>query len=189
MTLTLRSALIGAIATLTACGGGGGSSNGGVIDPSPSPLTAAFQADQVAPNSSQVAMLEGSKSGDVVTVKVTVTGVSGIYGAAFEVSYDSNNAAYVNYSPGSLFEQGGQTPNYTVSTPSPGRVVVGISRVGSVTTTGAGTTATAVNLTFRVKNSGSSRLDFEGGAALLDGQIPNQPLAGISWFGGSLQGF
>jgi hypothetical protein len=136
-------------------------------------------------------MLEGSKSGDTVTVRVAVTNTTAIYGAAFDVTYDATKVTYVSWSAGTLLEQGGHTPTYQValSDPSnPGRVVVVVSRNGNVGTVNASGTVDAVRLTFRVRAKGASRGEFGLSPVLYDGQAPPQPKAGINWTAGTFQG-
>jgi hypothetical protein len=177
--------LLTAVVVATACGGGGGSDGGTVGGGSQSPISAAFTADEPQPPSNSVAMAQGSKSGDLVTVRVNVVGVSGVYGTAFDVTYDSTKADYVSWSAGTLLEQGGNTPNYTVTVPSAGTVVVGASRTGSTGVTASG--QAIVNLTFRVKATGTFPVTIQN-SVLYDSQNPPQPLPGITWYAGSLTG-
>ncbi len=168
-----------------ACGGGGGGSTGGVVGPSGGPLSATFIPDQPSPGNQTVAMAAGSASGDAFTVLVNVTGVSDVYGAAFDVDFNPSYVDYVGYSAGSLLEQGGVVVNYTVASPQAGSVVVGASRTGNVPGVDVTTSQTLVRLTFRVKTQGSFPLTF-GNAALLDSGV--HPVAGLIWYGGSLKG-
>jgi hypothetical protein len=190
MRLGLRAALLMMpVFAAVACGGGGGASgDGGVIDPSPTPLSASFLSDDNTPSSKTIAMIQGPRNADLVTVRVTVTDTTGIYGAAFEVVYDTAKAAYVNWSAGTLLEQGGHSPSYTVGDNGSGRVVVAASRNGNVATVNAAGTVTLVNLTFRVKQAGESRAVFAAGPVLYDGQATPQPKSGILWTAGALVG-
>ena len=79
--------LLLAMVSAPACGGGGGGSDSGV-GPSPTPLAASFVADQPAPGAKTVAMLQASKTNDVVNVYVTVTDTTAVFGTAFEVAFD-----------------------------------------------------------------------------------------------------
>ena len=178
--------LLIAAAALIGCGGGGG----GDEDPvggGGTTVAADFVADQPSPPASTVSMQKGPASSNLVTVKVDATGVSNIYGAAFELAFDGNLAEYTGFTYGTFFEQGGNNPNYTVSSPAPGQIVVGVTRTGNVP--GVGTTAskTMVNLTFRVKVAGSGGVTVPD-AVLYDAQIQPQPVSGISWEAGTLRG-
>ncbi len=168
--------VLGIAALAFACGGGG---SGGSGAPSSS-LLASFLPDETSPGANTVAMAEGSKSGDAVTVAVNVSQTSDVYAAAFEVTFDSAKVTYVNHSAGTVLEQGGHTPTYQVGSPSAGRLVIGVSRNGNVPSVNVSSPAPIVRLTFRVKERGSFRLSVEN-QALYDGQAPPQPKAGIVW--------
>lgn len=188
----VRGLLFGSVLILAGCGGGGGGSDAGAgPNPSPDPILASFAADTSAPGSNTVSMLEGSKSGDTVTVRLAVTNATGLYGAAFDVTYDPSKVTYSNWSAGTLFEQGGHTPTYQVSLSdpaTPGRVVVVVSRNGNVGTVSASGTVDVVRLTFRVRAKGASRGEFGLSPALYDGQAPPQQKTGINWTAGTFQG-
>lgn len=188
MRFGLRGALVLIPVLATFACGGGGSGDGGVVDPSPTPVTASFRADDASPRANTVAMIQGTRNADLVTVKVTVTSSTDVYATAFEVVYDRANAAYVNWSAGTLLEQGSHTPTYQVADNGNGRVVVAASRNGSVGTVSASGTVTVVNLTFRVKSVGESRSVFAANPVLYDGQSPPQSKSGIVWTSGTLVG-
>jgi hypothetical protein len=103
--------LLNAAAALIGCGGGSG--DGGVTDGDGSTTVSAnFVADQPAPPASSVAFEKGPASSNLVTVRVDATGVSNVYGAAFELAFDGTLAEYVGFTQGSFFEQGGHVPTY-----------------------------------------------------------------------------
>lgn len=185
----IRGLLFGSALLLVGCGGGGGGSDAGTgPDPSPDPIIAAFAADTASPGANTVSMLEGSKSGDTVTVRIAVTNTTALYATAFDLTYDDTKVSYVNFTAGTLFEQGGHAPTYQVTVPDPGRVVVAVSRNGSVGTVNASGTVDAVRLTFRVRAKGASRAEFGLTPVLYDGQVPPQPKASINWTAGTFQG-
>jgi hypothetical protein len=169
----------------TACGGG--SSDGGTLGAgggSQAPVSAGFTADEPQPGNATVAMAESSRSGDVVTVRIDVRAAD-VFGGAFDVTYDASNADFVGWSAGSLLEQGGNAPNYTVALSQNGTVVVGASRTGA--TGVAGTGQSIVNLSFRVRRSGTFPVAFQN-ATLYGDQNPPQPIGGVVWHAGSLTG-
>jgi len=179
--------LLIAAAALIGCGGGGG----GDEDPvggGGTTVAADFVADQPSPPAATVTLQKGATSSNMVTVRVDATGVSNIYGAAFELAFDGTLAEYVGFTHGSFFEQGASVqPNYTVNSPAAGQLVVGVTRTGNapgVSTTGS---KTIVNLTFRVKVAGSGGVTVPD-AVLYDAQIQPQPVSGISWEAGTLRG-
>ena len=122
--------LLIATAVLIGCGGGG--DDGGVIDDDSTTVSADFVADEPAPPASSVALEKGPASSNLVTVRVDVTGVSDVYGAAFELAYDATLADYVGFTTGTFLEQVGHIASYQVSSPFEFQVVVGVTRNGSV---------------------------------------------------------
>jgi hypothetical protein len=179
------SIVLAALVLAPGCGGGGGeeSATGG----SPTTLAAAFLADQFTPGANTVSMSQGNRSGDTVTVKVNLTDTNAVFGVAFDVAFDDTKVTYLGFTKGTALESGGNTPNYTVDgTAQPGRVIVGVSRAGSTTTVVSGT-KTVISVMFRVKDAGNFPISFEN-AVVEDGQTVPQPLPGISWFAGTLQG-
>lgn len=182
--------LISALVVAPACGGGGSSSAsaGG----SPSPVAASFTPDQPSPGAKNAAMAQGSTSNDVVTVNVTLTSTTGVYGAAFDVTYDSFHMVFLGYTPGTLFEQGGNTTAYQVTaSPSsnPPHITVGVSRTGATTANASGT-QTVIGLQFRVKQPGVYPLTVPSAMnpVVYDGQSTPQPIQGITWFAGAVTG-
>jgi len=171
------------LATMAAACGGGSD----VIN-SPSVLTGGFTPEVLNPGAKTTAMGVGITSGALVTVAVNITNTNGVYGAAFDVTFDPAMASWVSSSPGSVLETGGHTPTYQVDDSQPGKVVVGASRNGSVSAVDVVGTRNLINLTFRVTQPGSSQLTFAVGSAQLFGpQAPPQPIPGVSFFGGALQ--
>jgi len=177
-------ALVLALVTAPACGGGGGSGT----DPGGSPpLAAAFVPDQPSPAGNTIAMAEGAKSNDVVTVNVTLTNTSGVFAIAFEVPFDETHTVYLGFAEGSVFEQGGNSPNYTVDgTSNPGRVVVAVARTNGTATNVSGT-KTILGLQFRVKEAGVYPVSIQN-TVVYDSQPIPQPIPAILWFAGAVKG-
>ena len=176
-TMLLALALAGA----PACGGGSESDSGG----SPSGFAASFAPAQPTPGSNTIAMLQGARTNDLVTVNVTATDTGNLFGIAFDVLYDDTKVTYTGFAKGTLLEQGSGAPNYTVDGSNLGRIVVGVARTNGTTTNASGT-KTIIALTFRVKNTGTFPLNFVAASAF-DGQNPPHVLI-LTWFGGALQG-
>jgi hypothetical protein len=181
-TLVLTMALVAA----PACGGGGGSTDSGVGG-SPSTVSASFVPDLTSPGSNTVAMLQASKSNDIVNVWVTLTGTPNVFAAAFEVVFNSADATYLGYTKGAALEAGGNAPNYTVDgTSNPGRIVVGVARTNG-TATNITSSKAILTLQFRVNQPGMSPVSIENGV-IFDAQATPQPIANILWFAGALSG-
>jgi hypothetical protein len=170
---------------VAACGGGGDGGGGGVVGGPSSNISASFAADEPAPGTGAISMAQLSAVGDTVTVNVRVTDTNGVYGAAFDAIYDPALVRFEDWSPGTLLEQGGHSPNYTVEVPQAGRVVVGASRSGNVSGANAVGSPALLRLVFRATAVGSSQISFQA-ASLIDDQFPPQDIPGMSWFGGSL---
>ena len=150
----MKKVLAGLIATLVvlsvACGGGSGGGN-----PSQTALAASFTPDEPSPSSNTVAAAEDAVTGDLVTVAITLTDVSGVYGVDFDLDYDANAATFVGWAGGDLLTQGSHTPFYDVNEPIQGNLVVTATRQGNVSGASAVGTATVIDLTFRVDAPGS----------------------------------
>jgi len=181
--------LLLALVTAPACGGGSSSGASSITDPggSPSPLAASFVPDQPSPGAKTVAMLQASKSNDVVSVYVTLTDTTGVFATAFEVVFDGAGAVYQGFTHGAVFEAGGNVPNYTVDGSSnPGRIVVAVARTNGTTTNIVGSKAVLI-LQFRVKQAGVYPVSIQN-AVVYDGQSTPQPIPGILWFAGAVKG-
>jgi hypothetical protein len=150
-----------------------------------SAIGAGFAPEANKPGDGSVAMVESSRSEDLVTILVVGSAPTAIFGAAFDVTYDSSGADYVGWAPGTLLEQGGSSPNYTVAPSRNGTVVVGASRTGALGAPALG--QAIVSLTFRVRRAGAFALAFRN-AALYDSRTPPQPIGGITWRAGALTG-
>lgn len=171
------------LVTAPACGGGSADSG---IGNSPS-LSASFVPEQPRPAANTVAMLEASKSNDVVNVLVTLSDTPGVFAAAFEVVFNDAQATYLGFGRGAAFEMGGNVPNYTVDGSSnPGRIVIGVARTDGTTTSIVGLKA-IVTLQFRVKEAGTAPITLQNGI-VYDGQSTPQPIPGILWFAGAVVG-
>jgi len=178
--LVLTILALGAVA----CGSGGGSGGG---PGTPSGLSAGFTPDQPNPGSDTVSSAEGSSSGELVTVEITLTDTNDVYGASFDLTYDADAADFVGWDNGNMFEQGSHSPIYTVNEVANGQIVIVVTRQGSPPTAAvdASGTRTIIELTFRLEEAGSTNVQFQSNAILDDQPLP-QPLTGMSWFAGSL---
>lgn len=137
-----------ALVMLSACGGGGSSPTGPGKTVTLSGSTTGYNV-YMAPNASQ-------SSGTVLAIDIKVDNVSNLYGAAFDVNFDSTKAIYSSsYSAGSFLEGGGNAVAYNIATQAgnSGKLLVGASRQGIVGgTSGSGT---LVTLKFNITGGGS----------------------------------
>ena len=174
------------LALLTACGGGGGggSTDGGVVTGG---VAADFVSATTAPPFNSVSMAKTKLAGNLVTIRVSVSGLLDIYGVAFDLAYDGSKVEYVSWSPGRVLELGGMAPNYAVSSPASGRLVVGASRTGPVNPVDVKGADALIHLVFRVKEKGAFPVEMLDGT-LYGPQLPPAPIAGTTWFGGEFRG-
>lgn len=183
-TTTLTLALVLALTVASAgCGGGGGDGTGGVTG-GPR-FAASFTSDNPSPTPGQVSVIQSAQSNDLLTLEVHVTGIDDVFGASFEVGYDPNVVSFVRFAAGTVLESGGNQPNYTVSSPRQGTVIVGASRIGNVNGVDIGSSQALIRLTFRGDAAGQSTLQLRNGE-LLDGQLSPQPIVPVDWSGGSI---
>ena len=162
-------------------GGCGGSSemSGG--------LEASFTAEEPAPGPSSVSLGQAGSSGDRVEVRVQVTDVSGLFGAAFYLTFDPAMATFDGHEPGEILESDGHTPFYLVEEGQPGVIVVSATRLGPVPAVDVTGSRTLMSLRFRVIDVGASGAVFQAGA-LYGSQLQPEPMPGVSWFGGQIVG-
>ncbi len=179
-----RESIVGS-AVLLACllaSGCGGSDYGGT-----SGLQASFTAEQPAPGPASVSLEPGRATGDMIEVRVQLTDIGDVYGAAFYVVLDPAIASYVSYAAGEILEGDGQDPLYLVDAGQPGRIIVSANRLGPVGGIDVTGSRTLLTLTLRVVGVGVSGATFDS-PALYDSQLQPQPMPGIQWFGGEIVG-
>lgn len=168
-------ALVIAMLFLPACGPTSPSST------TDSSTTITFSGSSPTDNSVYMAKNDILSSGDVIAIDVKANNITGqVYGAAFDVDFDSSRVTYDSKVEGSFLEQGGNSPTYLVSlqSGSTNKLVIGISRQGA--SSGVPGSGTIVTLKFRV--TGNSSLAFSN-KELRDSSA--QPISGISWSAGS----
>lgn len=185
---SLFNVLLLAVAALAAACSSGGAAPG---PPGGSGnLTASFVPGEPNPGTNEVTMNQGQAASDTLVVEIKVTDTNGIFGAAFDLTFDTDFVSYVptavSSMRGTLLEQGGGQIDYHVGTATAGRLVVSAARLSQGTVNAVGT-VTLMRLTFRVEDVGSSPLFFLNGD-LLDGQVQPQPLPGLQWWGGTMIG-
>ena len=172
------------VSVLCACGGGGGAADGGGGGGSTN-VNAGFVPDVASPGANSVSLAESSSSGNAVTVNVNLTDVSGVYSAGFDLTFDSSRVTFQGYTPGSVLEQGGNTPTYAVNQVTAGRIRVGATRQGNAAEVTVSGSQPVIRLNFRVTDLRTFAASLSQGA-VTDDQA--QSLAGISWNAGSFVG-
>lgn len=170
-----------AIALLAACGGGGGGGGGGPTEPPPPPTAFTFTASG-ASGASTVTLAQGAGTNATTFVlEVRANQVSGLYGVAFDLTYPSAALAFMQGAQGTILSNGAPTA-FQVSEPSPGTLVVGLSRLGTVA--GVDSNGVLLTLTFTARASGSGALVFRRNQVVgADGL----PLIAVAWGAGAVQ--
>ena len=181
---TGRTSALAALAAALAMGAAGcGGSSGDVW----AGIVAGFTAEEPSPGPSSVSLAQADVRNDLVQLRVRVTDVEGLYGAAFYVMVDPTIARLEHHAPGEILEAGPHTPLYLVEEAQPGVIVVSATRLGPVPAVDVVGTRTLLSLTFRVVGIGSCAASFQA-AALYGDELQPAPMPGVSWFGGEIVG-
>lgn len=156
---------------LSACGGGGGGTN-----PAGPSTTVAFSGSSAGYN---VYMVTNSSlsSGTVLAIDIKVDSVSNVFGAAFDIDFDSTKMTYSGYSAGSFLESGGNSVTY-IATQAANKLIVGVSR--QAPSGGQSGSGTLVTLKFNIIGGGSASFSNN---ALKDQS--NNPVS-ATWSGGTV---
>ena len=143
-----------AVTALPSCGGGSDGSGGSTS------TTATFTPDNPSPGPSTIAMLAGTSVGAAFNVRITVTGVDHLLGAAFRVTYDPVALQFTAMDDsGSVLRQGG-VPNTSLQflenhTATTGEIVITATRLDpeNTGTVDVGTTSDLVVLNFNARRA------------------------------------
>jgi hypothetical protein len=161
-------------AAAVACGGGGG---GGPTAP---PAGIVFTASGgSATNGLSLGSAAGSTS-TILRLDLSARSVTDLYGVAFDLVYPNQILAFDAATQGTFL--GGVATSLQVDEPSPGRLVVGLSRLGAV----SGVSGSGVVLTLEFASratAGSGSFAFQNNAAF---DSAGDAIAGVGWGGGSV---
>ena len=161
----------GLLVAVVSCGGGGG--DGNVVTPA---VTASFSPSGTASGANLV-RLQGSASGDLVTIDVVIKGpttTDDVYSFAFDL--ELSNPAVARYENGSaLFGAaltiGAGQSSQILASQNGDRVTLGVSKAGGGDGNGVGDAEVVVaKLTFRVLSEGLTLVTISGSP-------PNDPAA------------
>jgi hypothetical protein len=139
-----------------------------------------------APSAGKVVARQASGSTcAAVGIECVMTDVSDVYAASFTLVYPATVMKYIGFlATDSALADGGVRVD-VIPDDQPGRLTIGITRVGS--TSGVNVTGTGVLLRLdfeKVGTDGSGNVIFEN-AQLLGSETPPQAKAGIQWAGGN----
>ena len=185
-------AVIAALLILVSCGGGSST-------PTTSTVVARFTPDTPNPGPATIAILQDSTNGAAVTVRVTVTGVTNFFGAAFRITYDPNTLLFGAWDTSSSFLSEGLTPQDTPPlfsedhTSIGGTVVVVATRLNPELPVDVGATSTLCKIVFVARKpialgATDGRLDFADPKQVCDGTVaaPGCNPITVTWSGGGL---
>ncbi|HVR97741.1 MAG TPA: cohesin domain-containing protein [Thermoanaerobaculia bacterium] len=175
--------LLLALAVVTACGGGGGGGGGGPTTPPPPPPPGiTFTSDGTA-GSNSIALASGAGSdANTLILTVAANSVTDLYGVAFDLRYPNNLFRYEGSPVADFLNTGGTQVSFNVVEPTPGTLVVGYSRLGSVP--GATGSGTLVTLRFTATTAGSGTFAFDDHTAF---NSHGEPISGLTWVAGRVQ--
>ena len=165
---------------LGGCGGGGG--GGGSTPTQPQPPQSSLVFTPGASSGSGIALASGTGSGPTTLVlEVRANSVQNLYGVAFDLSFPASLLRLDASTRGSFL---GDESNTTLALvqPTPGNLVIGLSRLGTLP--GVSGSGTLLTLRFTALASGSGSFAFARNSAV---DAAGSPLSGLAWSGGSVQ--
>jgi len=188
--VVLTTAFVALAAASIGCGGGSSTTttSGPVAVFTPDPLPGT------------VALLAGSTSGASVDVRVTVTGVTSFFGAAFHISYDTTALQFNGMTTTASFLRGGGVADanlffFEEHASTPGEIVITATRVDPTVAPPVDVTTTSdllvLNFTARktiAVAAAAGRLDFGDPKQVCDGTVVASecnPIA-VTWSGGGV---
>jgi len=190
--IRLASAVLLATAPLAlpACGDNNTTSSGPV---------AAFKPDTANPGAGTIAMLSGAVAGASIDVRVTVTGVTGFFGAAFRVEYDATALQFNGVTDSSSFLRVGVTNDDVLfledHSSEPGVVKVTATRLDPTVAPPIDVTTTAdlIDLNFTARkaiavDATEGHIDFGDPKQVCNGSVGTQgcnPVT-VTWSGGGV---
>jgi len=171
---------IAALAVFAACGGGGGGGSSGPTAPPPGIRYSS--AGSTAGNS--IVLAEGA--GTTVTslrLEVRAQNFTDLFGTGFDLLYPTNVLTFTSAAEGTFLS--GASTSFQVRETSPGRLVIGLTRLGSAGgVSGTGVLATLVFTSVGVNGSGS--FTFDENKAFTIGRSIAEEIEGVVWVGGSV---
>jgi hypothetical protein len=192
-TRLLVTVFVALAAAAVGCGGGNDSTT-------TSGPVAAFTADSPTPVDGTIALLAGSSTGASVDVRVTATGVTGFFGAAFRIKYDTTALLFNGMTDSGSFLRVGVTDADVFfladATSVPGEVLISATRIDPTIAPPVDVTVTSdlVVLNFIARlaipaGTTPGRLDFGDPKQVCDGTVDAPGCGAVaitSWAGGGV---
>ncbi len=162
----------------TACGGGGGGGGGG--GPVSPPSGISFTASGGATSNGLVLTPAAGSTPTQLRLDLRAQEVVSLYGVAFDLVYPNQILSFNVVSEGAFLA--GTSTSLQVEESSPGRLVIGLSRLGDAP--GASGTGVVLTLEFASRaTAGTGSLTFERNAAF---GPTGAAISGVAWGGGSV---
>lgn len=167
-----------AVTAIAGCGGGGGGGNTPTEPPRPTP---GIIFTPTGGTGSGISLAGTATTATNLVVEVRANSVQDLYGVAFDLSFPSTLLRLDTSTRGAFLGDEGNTTLALVQ-PTPGNLVVGLSRLGTL----PGVSGSGVLLTLRFTSigSGSGAFTFSRNSAF---GSSGAALTGLSWAGGSVQ--
>jgi predicted outer membrane repeat protein len=165
------------VAATVACGGGGGGGGGG---PTPPPPGITFTASGGSTTNALNLGLASGSSATVLRLDLSAQSMTNLYGVAFDLLYPSQVLAFDSVVEGSFLA--GAATSLQIEEPTPGRLIIGLSRLGAVS--GVSGSGTVLTLQFSSRGvAGNGSLTFASNTAF---NSAGGAIAGVAWGGGSV---
>lgn len=165
---------------LAACSGGGGGGSSGPTAPTPGiryTSSGSTAADSIV-------LAEGAGStATTLRLEVRAQQVTDLFGVGFDVVYPTNVLSFASATEGPFL--GGTSTSFQITETTPGRLVVGVTRLG--TAGGVSGSGVLVNLVFGTRGvAGSGAFSFDENRAFTVGRSVAEEIPGVVWVGGSV---
>lgn len=178
------STLLVAASLAAACGGGGG--GGGPTQPPPPPPPpppaqpeVSFTPDAAPPASG---LYLTASPADPLLLELRATGVTDLYGLAFDLLFPGALVSYDGTSEGTFFSAGDRATVLQVAPQGDGLLVVGITRLGEVPGRNGGGLVLTVRL--GALAAGTGAVTIANNQAF---DSAGEPLPGLTWVAGSVE--
>jgi hypothetical protein len=193
-TALVIAAYVALSAVSVGCGGSNDSTDSGSTS-----VVSAFTPDDPTPDDGSITMLQGTTNGASVSVRVTVTQLPNVFGAAFRVAYDPTALLFNGMDNSTSFLHDGVTdPSqlffFVDAANSPGQLVITATRVFPAVPISVTTTSDLVILNFVARRTivplaVEGRLDFADPKQVCDGTVAVPGCGSITvtaWKGGGV---
>lgn len=146
------------LVALAACGGGGGG-GGGTPPTVPMPRFTFTPGGAAGAGSVALSTASGSTS-SLLRLDLVATQATDLYGVSFDLAFPAQTVRFDSATEGVFLSAAGAVPtSFQVFVSEPGRLVVGLSRLGDAA--GVSGTGTLLTLQFGAVAAGSGTLAFE----------------------------